>query len=111
MITDQDIAKLEKIFVTKVDLKQELKAYPTKDDLKKELKKYATKDEVAEIVGRATDTMVKEFLTAIEMIGRMSEKIEEISNKLDKNSSEHDDILEHHQRQIDKLNNKVFPTL
>ena len=81
--------------------------YATKDylktELKNELKRYATKEEFADIVGRATDTMVKEFLTVIELIGEMS-------GKLDKKTTEQDDILEHNQRQIDKLNNKVFPT-
>ena len=97
MITDKDITKLEKIFVTKVDLKNELS-------------KYATKNEMEEALDERTDIIVKEVSTVIEMVGHMSEKIEEICNKLDKKTSEHDDILEHHQRQIDNLDDKVFPT-
>ena len=90
MITDKDVIKLKKTFVTK-------------DDLKKELKKYATKDEVKSIVEQSTNAVVKEILTVIEMVG-------DISQKLDKDKRETDDILEHHERQIDRLNDKVFPT-
>jgi len=34
MITDTDIKKMEKVFVTKEDLRKELKNYATKRDLK-----------------------------------------------------------------------------
>ncbi len=94
MITDKDITKLKKVFITKKDVK----AFATKDDLKKELKKYATKEDLE----NTSDGIVKEIHTVIEMIG-------DISQKLDKDKRETDDILEHHERQIDRLNDKVFP--
>lgn len=89
MITDKDIAKLKKVFVTKDYFKKELK---------NELSKYTTKDEMENALDKRTDIIVKEVLTVIEMVGNMSERIEEISIKLDKRTTEHDDILEFHQR-------------
>ncbi len=50
MITDADITKLKKTFVTKDDLKKELDRFATKDDLKKELGRYATKDDLKESI-------------------------------------------------------------
>ncbi|MDP4010876.1 MAG: hypothetical protein Q8P72_01455 [Candidatus Roizmanbacteria bacterium] len=77
MITDKDITKLKKVFVTK--------------------------DEMEMAFEKNTAIIVKEILTVVEMIGEMS-------NKLDKKITDHDDILDHHQIQIDNLNDKVFPT-
>lgn len=98
MITDNDITKLKKVFVTK-------------EDLKNELSKYATKIEMEEALDGRTNIIVKEVRTVIELVGDMSLQLEKIGKKLDKKTTEHDDILEHHQRQIDRLNDKVFPAL
>lgn len=115
MITDKDITKLKKVFVTKdyfkKELKRELSNYPTKTDLKNELSNYATKEEMEKALDERTNIMVKEIRTVIEIVGDMNLQIEKISKKLDKRTTEHDDILEHHQRQIDNLNDKVFPSI
>ncbi len=46
MITDTDITKLKKVFVTKDDLTIALNNYPTKDDLAIALSNYPTKDDL-----------------------------------------------------------------
>jgi len=85
MITDKDIKKLKEVFITKDDAM----AFATKDDLEK--------------TNKSIGTMSEDIITVIEMVG-------DIGNKLDKKVDEHDDLLEHHERQIDRLNDKVFPT-
>ena len=102
MITDKDITKLKKVFVTKDYFKKELN---------NELSKYATKIEMENALDKRTDIIVKDVRTVIELVGDMSLQLEKIGKKLDKKTTEHDDILEHHQRQIDRLNDKVFPAL
>jgi len=95
MITTSDINKLKTVFVTKEyfkkELKKELNNYPTKDDLKNELSKYATQESQQDIVNGIN--------TIIEMLGGENTK-----------NKKQDDILEHHEHRLDKLENKVFST-
>lgn len=63
MITDADITKLKKTFVTKDDFKKELK---------KELKKYATKDDLKEAIADVRAD-----------IGELDDKFDRLSDKFD----------------------------
>lgn len=49
MITDKDVTKLQKTFVTKDDLKKELNQFSTKADIKKELTRFATKEDLEQV--------------------------------------------------------------
>lgn len=71
MITDADIKKLEKTFVTK-------------DDLKKELKKYATKVELFEAVSDLRVEMIERFEKADERMDTMAAGITHIKNTIDR---------------------------
>ncbi len=96
MITDKDVKKLKNVFATKGDLEKFEKVFVTKDDAKA----FATKADLE----KTSDGIVKEIHTVIEMVSG-------INQKLDKDKRETDDILEHHERQIDRLNDKIFPTV
>ncbi len=80
MITDQDVDKLKKVFVTKDDLKRELQNFTTKDDLAK------TTEQLVELI---TDGF-----------SRMDKAI--------KKMSDHDNILNTHEHRLDHLEDKVF---
>lgn len=92
MITDKDVTKLKKVFATKKDLEKLKKDFLTKDDAKS----FATKEDLR----KTSDGIINEIQTVIEMVGKSLE-----------NDREQNDILEHHGRQIDRLNDKVFPTI
>lgn len=83
MITDKDVKKLKEVFATKEDLEK---------------------------TDKSIGTLSKDIITVIEMVGETNQNLKEISQKLDKKTTEHDDLLEYHERQIDRLNDKVFPT-
>lgn len=74
----------------------------TDKDVKKLKGVFATKEDLGK-TNTSINVMAENIITIIEMVG-------EVSQKLDKNKRETDDILEHHERQIDRLNDKVFPT-
>ncbi|HZE87727.1 MAG TPA: hypothetical protein VE090_06015 [Methylomirabilota bacterium] len=46
----KSVEKIERVMVTKDDLKTELAQYATKDDLKTELAQYATKDDLKNVL-------------------------------------------------------------
>lgn len=73
----------------------------TDKDVKKLKGVFATKEDLGK-TNTSINVMAENIITIIEMVG-------EVSQKLDKNKRETDDILEHHERQIDRLNDKVFP--
>lgn len=100
MITDKDIKKLKEVFITKDDAK----VFLTKDDAKA----FATKEDL-EKTNKSISILSEDIITVIEMVGETNQNLKEISQKLDKKTTEHDDLLEHHERQIDRLNDKVFP--
>ncbi|KKP65760.1 MAG: hypothetical protein UR68_C0031G0009 [Candidatus Roizmanbacteria bacterium GW2011_GWA2_35_19] len=79
MITDKDVTKLKKTFVTKNEFKKEMK----------------------DAFEKNTGIIVKEITTVIKMVG-------EINQKLDKNKKETDDVLDDHERRLDKVEDKVF---
>ena len=97
MITDTDIQKLKQVFVTKEDLKhfatkKDLERFATKDDItdiKKELSNYATKDDLKE----TTSILVHQMTMVIEVVGKLSDKIDDISIKLDKTDAKAEQAL------------------
>ncbi len=101
MITNNDVSKLKKVFATKKDLKafatkKDLKGFATKEDLrafatKNDLKGLPTKEDIG--------ALAEDIHTVINMIG----------DSLDKNK-EQDDILDNHERRLDKLEDKTFST-
>lgn len=96
MLTQQDINKLKKIFATKEDLKK----FATKEDLKKfatkeDLKKFATKEDLAGIVDELLELLMPHF-------NKMDELIDEIRS--------HRVVLGDHEKRIEKLKEKVYPT-
>jgi len=114
MLDATDIKKLKTIFATKKDLerfatKGDLKRFATKEDLKRfatrdDLKKFVTKDDLKqELTKYATlegqQDIISGINTIIEMLGG-----ENIKNK------EQDEILNHHEQQLNKLESKVFST-
>lgn len=80
MITDKDITKLKKTFVTK--------------------------DEMKEAFDKNTGIIVRDIQTVIEMVGEVSEKLDRNNKEI----KEINNIVDDHERQIDRLNDKVFPT-
>lgn len=93
MITDADIKKMKKVFVTKDDLKNELKKFVTKDDLKDELKGFATKEDLR----KSTDELVDLITVGFGRVDKALERLEE-----------HDDILDNHEHRLDKLEDEIF---
>ena len=81
MLTNNDITKLKTIFATKDDLKR----FATKDDLTS----YATQ--------KGQEEIIEGIKMIIEMIGH--------ENQI---NSEQDSILDHHERRLDKIEDKVF---
>lgn len=87
MITDADIKKLSKVFVTKVDSKR----FATKDDLKK----FATKDDLKSLKGDVVRLEVKmdhKFQAIDEKIEWMTVTMGKIYNLLDKNFGEQENF-------------------
>ena len=91
MITDIDIKKLKKVFVTKEDLRKELKNYATKEDLKKEIKS----------LDRKIDLSIYEVIK-FEVIKFVGEVKDEIIEQLNEFRYEMRDISRRHE---EKLNN------
>lgn len=80
MITDKDVQKLKKTFVTK-------------DDLKKELSNYATKSDLQQMA----DDFAK---TVTEIVGTWGEKLQDSIERLKIN---HQEVLDDHEKRITKL--------
>lgn len=106
MITDQDVKKLSKTFVTKKDLNKGLSFYSTKKDLKKALSLYATKKDLQNTNDRL-DASVKEL---IEFMMSLHEEVMKRFDKLDHTidniiswSKRHDYKLENHEGRIQHL--------
>jgi len=74
MITDKDIKKLKEVFLTKDDAK----AFATKEDLEK--------------TNKSIGTLSEDIITVIEMVGETNQNLKEISQKLDKKTTEHNDF-------------------
>ena len=126
MITDKDVKKLKEVFATKDDLKtfatkDDLKTFATKDDLKTfatkdDLKTFATKDDLKDInkkidkldgrIKNGFESLAKDVMTVIEMIGDNNQKLDKINAK----TTDHDDILGNHDRRLDKIEDKIFAT-
>ena len=112
MITDADIKKLKKTFVTKEDLKK---------TLKNELKKYATKVELFEAVSDLRIEMIERFEKADDRMDTMAAGIARIENSIDKLAGAiHDQQVENgagavhlarHDRQIAALARATHITL
>jgi len=78
MITDTDIKKFKK------ELKGELSIFVTRDEFNK-----------------TSDEIIDSIKTVINMVG-------EVSEKLDDHRKETNDILDDHERRLDKVEDKVF---
>lgn len=88
MLTNQDIAKLKTIFVTKEDLRRELK---------NELAKYVTKDDFVRVTGDILD-LIQSFRL------EMNERFETLFDHINESNA----TLNNHERRIEKLEEKVF---
>jgi len=86
MITDKDVKKLKEVFATKDDLKALDKRFDRIDN--------------------NIESLVKDVVTVIEMVGDTNQKLDKINNKI----TENDDILENHEKRLDKVEDKVFST-
>lgn len=85
MITDNDVKKLKKVFVTKNDF----------NNFKKHVnKRFENTDKKID--------KIAEDLTSVLTISS------EISQKLDERVKEHDNILDDHERRLDKVEDKIF---
>ena len=84
MITDKDVKKLKEVFATKDDLK--------------------ALDKRFEQIDNNIESLVKDVVTVIEMVGDTNQKLDKINNKI----TENDDILENHEKRLDKVEDKVF---
>ncbi|PIQ72715.1 hypothetical protein COY13_04180 [Candidatus Roizmanbacteria bacterium CG_4_10_14_0_2_um_filter_36_35] len=84
MISDKDIKKLEIVFVTKEEFKKEI------NDLKRTV---VTKREF----NRTSDEIIDSIKQVINMIGESLE-----------DNKEQDNILDDHERRLDKVEDKVF---
>lgn len=88
MITDEDITKLKKVFITKNELKQ------TEDKLRKEINL---------VVNSSTEKLLSAFSVVVESFGK------EIRDT-QLNSSEQLEIVNDHERRIEKLEKVVLAT-
>jgi len=86
MITDKNVKKLKEVFATKDDLKALDKRFDRIDN--------------------NIESLVKDVVTVIEMVGDTNQKLDKINNKI----TENDDILENHEKRLDKVEDKVFST-
>ena len=84
MITDKDVKKLKEVFATKDDLK--------------------ALDKRFDWIDNTIESLVKDVVTVIEMVGDTNQKLDKINNKI----TENDDILENHEKRLDKVEDKVF---
>lgn len=81
MITDADIKKLSKVFMTKKDLKDAFTPYSTKKDLKDALASYSTKKDLT--VTLAPYSTRKELeATTVELIKYIGEVKAELKNDI-----------------------------
>ena len=107
MTTDNDLKNLRKEIKTVKkdvsDIKKRMKNMATKDDIKN----MATKDDLKNLVTKqeaknfATKDDIKNLASdigiVIDMMGEVLEK-----------SKEHTNILENHEKQLDRINDKLF---
>lgn len=82
MITDADIKKMKKVFTTKADLEKKIKALELK---------------MAANLQRSTDQLVELITVGFSRTDKALERLEE-----------HDDILNNHERRLDKIEDKIF---
>jgi len=111
MITDADIKKMKKVFATKEDMKsfatkEDLKSFATKDDLKS----FATKDDLktlrSEFISKfvTKDDLRESTDQLVELIMGGFDRIEKIFTR----TNDQDEIIENHERRLDKIEEKVF---
>jgi len=93
MITQTDIQKLKEVFLTKEDLRSELR---------NELKKYATKEDMETL---ATKRDIQNI--ADQVVDFVSIVAENVQTSIDELKN-HKDTLEHHERRINELEDKVY---
>lgn len=99
MITDNDIKKLKTVFATKDDLKM----YATKDDLKN----YPTKVDMQNEFQKYTDMIMKEMTDLISVV---LEKIDAFKVSMEEKSDYQNDVINTHERRIEKLEERVYTT-
>lgn len=87
MITDDDIKKLKKVFVTKNELKKELKRFATKDDLADSVR------ELREEIINFKDSILSEII-------KLREDVTVIIG--------YRDLIENHDKRIGKLETTVY---
>lgn len=116
MITDKDVKKLKEVFATKEDLEKTNRSVSTlSEDLektnlrvdegfKKIDKSIAKLAENLESTNDSLHNLSKDVITILEIVG---ENKQEVKPKI----KEHDEILENHERRLDKVEDKVFPTV
>ncbi|PIP63205.1 hypothetical protein COY12_00955 [Candidatus Roizmanbacteria bacterium CG_4_10_14_0_2_um_filter_33_96] len=92
MITDKDVKKLKEVFA---------------DNFKNIDNSFK---DVNDRLDNRIDSLTKDVMTVIEMVGETNQNLKEISQKFDKKTSDHDDILKNHERRLDKVEDKVFAT-
>ena len=85
MITDADIKKMKRVFVTKEDFKK----FITKDELKISLEKYATKDDLINFKDAILNEIIKLREDVTVVIG-------------------YRDLIEDHDKRIEKLETTVY---
>ncbi len=84
MITDADIKKMKKVFATKDDLKTLRSEF---------IGKFATKYDLRESTNQLVELIMGGF-----------DRIEKIVSR----TNDHDEIIENHERRLDKIEDKVF---
>ena len=89
MITDADIKKMKAVFATKGDLDKMKAVFVTKEDAKA----FAMKEDVR----KSTDELIELITSGFD---RTEKSIKMISD--------HDEIIENHERRLDKVEEKVF---
>ncbi|VVA43632.1 conserved hypothetical protein [Candidatus Roizmanbacteria bacterium] len=98
MITDADIKKMKAVFATKEDLKSIDAKMATKDDLTR----FATKEDI------------DKFTTKKDIQNLTNELVELITSGFDRTEkairmiSDHDEIINEHERRLDRVEDKVF---
>ena len=84
MITDADIKKMKRVFTTKEDLKTLRGEF---------IGKFVTKDDLRESTSQLVELIMGGF-----------DRIEKIVTR----TNDHDEIIENHERRLDKIEDKVF---
>jgi hypothetical protein len=98
MIKSKNVKKLKPVFT----IKDEFKAQREYLD-----EKFATKEDI----NAGFKSVSEDIRTVIDMVGDINQKLKETIEKFDKKSVEHDEMLENHERRLDRVEDKIFPTI